>query len=136
RPRARGSACPSSCRRSATSSRPLLADLVGARAPLLGADALVHGVGPPALVVLVVRPQVAQPRHDLVGEQLRGMPRLPVRHVAVVEQAEQMTDAQTLDAFLELLAHGLGAARDDEALVHELLPREVLEDLLPRAREL
>src|SRR5439155_391870 len=39
-------------------------------------------------------------------------------------------------ALLELLAHGLGAARDDEALVDELLPGEVLEDLLARARGL
>ena len=34
--------------------------------------------------------------------------------------------------FLELLADGLGAARDDEALVHQLLPGEILENLLPR----
>src|SRR6266702_6485104 len=64
------------------------------------------------------------------------MARLPVRHVAVVEQAEEMADAETLDALFELLPDRLGAARDDEALVHELLPRQVLEDLLPRLREL
>src|SRR5207247_1605062 len=93
-------------------------------------------MNPPALVVLVVRPQIAQPRHDLLGEELARVPRLPVRHVAVVEQAEQMADAQSFDALLELLAHRLRAARDDEALVHQLLPREVLEDLLPRARQL
>src|SRR5881396_923389 len=50
--------------------------------------------------------------------------------------SEQMADAQSFDALLELLAHRLRAARDDEALVHQLLPREVLEDLLPRARQL
>src|SRR5438046_1321508 len=64
------------------------------------------------------------------------MARLPVRHVAVVEQAEEVADAETLDALFELLPDRLGAARDDEALVHELLPRQVLEDLLARLREL
>jgi hypothetical protein len=43
-----------------------------------------------------------------------------------VEQAEQVTDAQPLDALLELLANGGRAAGDDEALVDELLPGEVL----------
>src|ERR1051325_9371994 len=91
---------------------------------------------PPALVVLPLGPEVAQVRHDLLGEELRRVPRLPVRHVAVVEEAEEVADAQALDALLELLPHGLGAPRDDEALVEELLPRDVLEDLLARLREL
>ena len=41
-----------------------------------------------------------------------------------------MADAQSLDPFLELLTHAVRAAGDDEALVHELFPGEVLEDLL------
>src|SRR4029453_16511898 len=105
---------PSWSRPPATSSGPLLADLLGARTALLRAQAIVHRMHPPAIVVLPLRPEVAQVRHDLLGEELGRMPRLPIRHVAVVEQAEEMANAQALDALLELLAHGLGAARDDE----------------------
>ena len=106
------------------------------RSALLRTQAVVHGLDPPALVVLPLRPEVAQVRHDLLGEELGGVARLPVRHVAVVEQAEEMADAQALDALLELLAHRLRTAGDDEALVDELLPGQVLEDLLRLEPEL
>src|SRR5262249_1595233 len=66
----------------------------------------------------------------LLGKELARVARLPVRHVAVVKEAEEMADPQALDAFLELLPDGVRAAGDDEALVHELLPRQVREDPL------
>src|SRR5262249_25544402 len=97
-PPAPGSACRFWCRASATSSRPLLARLVGARAPLLGTDPLLHRMDPPAVVVLPFRPEVAQLRHDLVGEELGRVARLPVRHVAVVHETEEMADVKALDA--------------------------------------
>jgi hypothetical protein len=92
-------------------------------------------VDPPALVVLPLGPQVAQVRHHALGEQARGMPRLLVGLVAVVEQAEHVADPQRLDQLLHALADGLGAARDDHAALDQVLPRDVLEELLVLAAQ-
>ena len=48
----------------------------------------------------------------------------------------EVADAEPLDRLLQLLAHRLRAARHHEALLDELLPREVLEDLLRLLAEL
>ena len=99
-----------------TSSRPLRADLLGAGpgAPP-GRSRSSIGLHPPAVVVLPLGPDVPQVRHDLLGEELGRVARLPVRHVADVEQAEQVPMRRSLMHVLQLLAHGLGAAGDDEA---------------------
>src|SRR5690348_13750594 len=45
--------------------------------------ALMHRVDPETVVVIVpVGPQVAQMRHDFLGEEPGGVPHLVVRHVA------------------------------------------------------
>src|SRR5678816_788432 len=104
--------------------------------PPARAQAVLHRVDPPAGVGAPFRPDVPQLRHHLLREELGGVTGLVVRHVADVEEAEDVTDAQPVDRLLELLADALRAPRHHEAVVHELLPRDVLKDALRLLREL
>src|SRR6476620_9558358 len=49
---------------------------------------------------------------------------LVVRHVADVQEAEDVSDVEALDEFLHLLAYGLRTARDHVAILEEILPGE------------
>src|SRR5262249_36210293 len=90
--------------------------------------------GPPA--ILVAGPHVADVRHDFRCEELGVLERQLLRHAADLEQHHQVADAQRPDALGELLAHGLGAAGDDVALVEVLPPVERLAHATGRRADL
>ena len=83
-----------------------------------------QGMAPEAAVAGVLRPEVLQLRHDLFGKQPGRMHRQVFRHVADVEQQEQVADAQGLDQVFQPLTHGLRAAGDDEGVVDQVLPAQ------------
>src|SRR6476659_6286011 len=87
-------------------------------------QAVGHRPDPPAVIVLPLRPEIAELRHDLLGEELRRMSGLFVRHVADVQEAEDVSDVEALDELLHLLAYGLRAARDHVTVLEEILPGE------------
>ena len=102
----------------------------------LGRHPILQRMDPPAVVVLPLGPHVAQVRHHLLGEQLGAVAGLPVRHVAVVHQAEHVPDPQRRDQVLHPVDHRLGAPGDDVAGLDQLTPGGVGEQLLHRRPEL
>ena len=84
--------------------------------------ALIQGVDPEALVVLVILPDAPEVRHHFSGEELCRIARLFRRHVAHVNEAHDVADGQCLDQLFHALAHGLGAAGDDIVALDQLAP--------------
>src|SRR4051812_18144830 len=70
-----------------------------------------------------VGPQVTQVRRDLLSEQTDVLHREVARERAEAEHRVQGADAVLLAELAELLAHGGGAAADDDAGVDELAER-------------
>src|SRR5215467_5200131 len=91
---------------------------------------------PEALIALVVLPDALELRHDLPGEQFGRVARLLRRHVADVNPANDVADAQSLDQLFHPLPHGLRAAGDDIAALVELAPREARREPQLRAGQL
>ena len=79
---------------------------------------------PPAVLPFVV-PDVADVGEDFAGEEVDVLERQLVRHRADVQEHHQVADAQVLDRLLKPIADRRRAAGDDEALLDEVLEREV-----------
>jgi hypothetical protein len=79
-------------------------------------------VDPEALVVVIILPDALELRHHLLCKELGRIARLLGRHVADVNTADDVANAQCLDQFLDALAHGLRAAGDDVAALDQLAP--------------
>ena len=58
---------------------------------------VVERLAPPAVVVFPFWPYIFQMRHNFFGKQLAGIARLPVRHIANMHQAEDMSDMHIVE---------------------------------------
>src|SRR5438874_4030191 len=77
---------------------------------------------PEALVAVVVLPDSLEMRHDVAREELGRVARLVGGHIANMDAADYVPDAQCLDQLLHALAHGFGTAGNDVAEFNQLLP--------------
>ena len=80
---------------------------------------------PESRVALVIREEAAQLRHHLVREQLARIHALLPRHIADMEQAEDVADSKGLDQLLHALAHRFRRTGDDVPAFCQILPGEI-----------
>src|SRR6266849_6734710 len=85
---------------------------------VLDLGALAQLLWPPVVDPALVLPEAAEGGEDFAGEEIHVLQGQLVGHGADLQQHHQVADAEALDhLFLEALAHGGGAARDDVALL-------------------
>src|SRR3984893_3560011 len=84
---------------------------------------LPQALRPPAVLPLVI-PEILEVRQHLAAEQIDVLEAQFVRHRAEVQERKQVTDAQALYSFNQLVAHGGGTPRDEKAALDEVLVLE------------
>src|SRR3984893_2782709 len=94
--------------------------------------ALVELLWPPVVDPALVLPEAAERRQHFAGEEVHVLQGQLVGHGADLDEHHEVADAEALDHFfLEALADGGGAARDDVTLLDEVAVVQLLGILRP-----